>query len=189
MQRIKLMLRIAFFLGGIILSFPSFSQRAAIELKDSAGLRTYSVGKGDTVLVGYDSAYILNRRILKLYQDTYKRVKDGNPAQKKLVEEFEHLVAFQDSMLKEKEEYYQGLKTNFDALVSTSNRFADRTETNIAAINQSLANASNQLVSIKSLLDDSLNKLKQENRKKFKWAMGGFVVGVGVGSIIFLIAN
>ena len=92
-------------------------------------------------------------------------------------------------MMKEKEAYYQGLKTNFDSLASTSNRFADRTDANITAINQSLSNASSQLVTIKGLLDDSLNKLKQEQKKRFTWALGGFAVGIGVGTLIAVIAN
>jgi len=175
--------------AGILLFSASKAQKQAIELKDSTGLKTYSVGKGDTVLVGYDSAYILNRRIFKLYQDNYKRVQSGNPSLKKLLDEYEHLLAFQDSMLREKETYYQGLKTNFDSLVSSSNRFADRTDTNITAINQSLSNASSQLNNIKVLLDDSLNKLKLVNKQKFKWALGGFTVGIGVASLIFLIAK
>lgn len=189
MQRFQTLLRFGFFLAVIFYSRVCNAQNGTTEITDSTGLRSYSVGKGDTVLIGYDSAYILNRRIFKLYQEAYKSVKTGNPSQKKLMDEYERLIALQDTMLKQKEEYYQGLKANFDSLASTSNRFADRTDANVTAINQSLANASSQLVNIKTLLDDSLNKLKQENKKKFKWAMGGFVVGVGVGSLIFLIAN
>jgi hypothetical protein len=190
MLRFHLLLRLSFFLAVSFLFFIGKAQDPVTEIKDSTGLKTYSVGKGETVLIGYDSAYILNRRIFKLYQDAYKTVKaGGNPSQKKLMDEYERLIALQDTMLKQKEEYYQGLKTNFDSLVSTSNRFADRTDMNVTAINQSLTNASNQLVNIKALLDDSLDKLKQENKKKFKWALGGFAVGIGVGTAIFLIAN
>jgi hypothetical protein len=189
MQRDFFLLRPGIFLAVLFLLFTTDAQSQVNEIKDSTGLKTYSVGKGETVLIGYDSAYILNRRIFKLYQDAYKAVKANNPSQKKLMDEYERLIALQDTMLKQKEQYYQGLKTNFDSLVTTSNRFADRTDMNITAINQSLANASNQLVNIKGLLDDSLNKLKQENKKKFKWALGGFAVGIGVGTLIFLVAE
>ena len=189
MQRSQFLLRRFFLPVAFFLFFAIKAHSQVNEIKDSTGLKTYSVGKGETVLIGYDSAYILNRRIFKLYQDAYKSVKAGNPSQKKLMDEYERLIALQDTMLKQKEEYYQGLKTNFDSLVTTSNRFADRTDMNITSINQSLTNASNQLVNIKALLDDSLNKLKQENKKKFKWALGGFAVGIGVGTMIFLIAE
>ena len=188
MLRFQLLLRSCFLLGALF-GFVHSQAQDVREIKDSTGLKTYSVGRGETVLIGYDSAYILNKRTFKLYQDNYKRIQAGNSNIKSLMDQYEHLIAFQDSMMKEKEAYYQGLKTNFDSLASTSNRFADRTDANITAINQSLSNASSQLVTIKGLLDDSLNKLKQEQKKRFTWALGGFAVGIGVGTLIAVIAN
>ena len=185
----QFLLRFGFVIGAVFLFSVGNAQTQVIELKDSAGLKTYVAEKGDTILVGFDSAYILNKKIFKLYQDNYQRVKKGDPATKKLLDEYERLVNFQDSMLWEKEKYYQGLKLNFDSLASTSTRFADRTEVNVTAINQSLANATMQLNNIKALLDKSLEELKAVNKQKFKWALGGFAVGIGVGTLIFLIAN
>ncbi|MDB5207589.1 MAG: hypothetical protein JWR72_2664 [Flavisolibacter sp.] len=172
-----------------LLSSVCFSQSQIMEMKDSIGLRSYGKGRGDTILIQLDSAFILNKKTFKLYQDTYKRVQAGNPQAKKMVEEYERLVALQDSMLKEKEVYYQGLKSSFDSLATGSNDFLKRTDVNITAINQSLSNATGQLNNIKVLLDDSLDKLKLVNKQKFKWAVGGFTVGIGVASLVFLIAK
>jgi hypothetical protein len=158
-------------------------------VNDSTALRSYAVVRGDTLLIRYDSAFILNKKTFKLYQETYKRVQAGNPQVKKLVDEYEALLALQENMFKEKEAYYQGLKTNFDSLAVHSNDFVKRTDVNITTINQSLSNATGQLNSIKVLLDDSLDKLKLQSRQKLKWAVGGFTVGIGVASLIFLIAN
>ena len=166
-----------------------FSQTQITEIKDSTGLRSYAVVRGDTLLIRYDSAYVLNKKTFRLYQENYRRVQNGNPSQKKLLEEYENLISLQDSMLKAKEEYYQGLKSNLDSLVTHSNRFVNKTDLNITAINQSLTNATGQLNNIKTLLDASLEKLKLENKQKLKWAFKGFGVGVGIAAITFLIAR
>jgi hypothetical protein len=184
----QLFLKPLFFAAAIFLfTVEASSQNGVIAMKDSTALRSYSATRGDTLYIAYDSAYVLNKRTFKLYQDNYKRVQAGNPSLKKLLDEYENLIALQDTMLKEKERYYQGLKSNFDSLLVSSNRFADRTDVNITTINQSLSTATNQINNIKVLLDDSLKKLNQESRKKFKWALGGFTVGVGVASVAFLI--
>jgi hypothetical protein len=174
---------------GLLPSSVCFSQAHTIEMKDSTGLRSYAVMRGDTLVILYDSAYLLNKKTFRLYQDNYKRVQNGNPSQKKLLEEYENLVALQDSMLKAKEEYYQGLKSNLDSLVTHSNRFVDKTDINITAINQSLSSATGQLNNIKTLLDSSLEKLRLENKQKLKWAIKGFTVGIGVAAITFLLVK
>jgi hypothetical protein len=164
-----------------------YGQSRLLELKDSTGLRSYSIFKGDTLLISYDSAYVLNKKTFKLFQDNYKRVQSGNIAFKPLLASYENVISLQDSMLKSKEAYYQQLKSNFDSLVTHSNGFVDKTALNITSIDQSLSNASNQLNNIKSLLDDSLDKLKTVNRQRLKLVIGGFTVGLGVAAVIFAI--
>ncbi|GEO10035.1 hypothetical protein SAE01_25310 [Segetibacter aerophilus] len=158
-------------------------------MKDSTGLHSYAVVRGDTLLINYDSAYVLNKKTFKLYQDTYKRVQNGNPAMKNLLANYEGLIALQDSMLKSKEAYYQSLKSNFDSLVSHSNNFVDKTALNISAIDQSLSTATSQINNIKGLLDQSLEKLKKENRQRIKLVVGGFTVGVAAATLVFLITR
>lgn len=189
MSGTKSLFHLLFIIAAILFSASCFSQSQIVEMKDSTGLHSYSVFQGDTVLIRYDSAYVLNKKTFKLFQDNYKKVQSGNPALKSLLENYENLIALQDSMLKSKEAYYQGLKSNFDSLVSHSNNFVDKTALNINAIDQSLSNATNQLNSIKSLLNDSLDKLRKENRQRIKLAVGGFTVGIGVAALVFLITK
>lgn len=189
MQISRYVFQLGLIVSCIPLSSACFSQSQVLEMKDSTGLRSYSVVRGDTLLINYDSAYLLNKKTFKLYQDTYKKVQNGNPAMKNLLANYEGLIALQDSMLKSKEAYYQSLKSNFDSLVNHSNNFVDKTSLNISAIDQSLSTATNQINNIKVLLDQSLDKLKKENRQRIKLAVGGFTVGVGVAAVIFAIAR
>lgn len=174
-------------LAGTFLSIRSFSQGR--EMNDSLGLRAYLATRDDTLLIRYDSAYLLNKKTFRLYQDNYKRVQSGNLSNQKVIVAYDSLVNLQDRMLKAKEADYQFLKRNFDSLVTASNMFVNRTDVNVTAINQSLTKAEGNLNNIKSLLDDSLEKLKAENKQRFKIALKGFVVGVGVASLVFLIAK
>lgn len=189
MQRHQLFSR---WIGTVLFFFaalPCFAQGQTIELKDSTGFRYEVLFTGDTVFIRFDSAFVMNKATLKLYQGAYEKVKRGDPNVRKLLENYESLVSVQDSMLKAKEEYYQQLKLSFDQLATGSRNFLDKTDVNISAINQSLATATNQLNSIRGLLDSSLEKLKQENRFRFKAAIKGFAVGVGVASLIFLVTK
>lgn len=175
--------------AGIFVSADCFSQSQVLEMKDSTGLHSYSIVRGDTLLIAYDSAYVLNKKTFNLFQDNYRRVQNGNPSLKALLDNYENLIALQDSMLKSKEMYYQQLKANFDAVIIHSNDFVDKTSLNITAINQSLTNASSEITNIKSLLDNSLDKLKILNKQRIKLVVGGFTVGIGVAALVFLVTK
>ena len=177
------------FLMAMVVFGSASAQTAIPAIQDSTGLHAYSVLKGDTVIIGYDSAYLLNKRTFALYKNTYRRMQSKDPSTAKLISEYENMLGLQDSMLRAKEQYYQGLKSNFDSLSSTASSFADRTDGNVKAINASLTNVSGEIGSIKLLLDDSLAKLKNQHKQKAKAAIGGFTVGVGVAALIFLLAR
>lgn len=185
----KTLFKIVLLSCSLFLCTVCFSQSKIIEINDSTGLHSYAVLRGDTLSVIYDTAYILNGKTFKLLQDNYKRVQNGNPELKGLFANYDALIDLQDSMLKSKEMYYQQLKGSFDSLVGNTTTFVKRTDMNINTINQSLSNATTELNSVKSLLNDSLNKLKQENKQKFKLAVGAFTVGIGISALIFLIAK
>ncbi|HEX8278797.1 MAG TPA: hypothetical protein VF540_08880 [Segetibacter sp.] len=189
MEITKHSLHLTLTLMAIFVASVCLSQSRWVNIKDSTGLRSYTTIRGDTILIGYDSAYVLNKKTFKLFQENYKRVQNGNPTLKLLFANYENVIALQDSMLKTKEGYYQQLKANFDSVITHSNTFIDKTSLNINSIDNSLSNATNQLNNIKLLLDDSLDKLKSVNRQRIKLAVGGFVVGIGVAAVIFAITR
>jgi len=189
MKTINLLRCLFFIVIAIVAASHCFAQNTITTVNDSTGLHSYSAFKGDTLLIAYDSAFIMNKFTHKLYRDNYLRVQNKDASTKSLITNYENLIQLQDSMLKAKEVYYQQLKTNFDSLVTTSTTFADRTDANVTAINTSLATVTQQLNHVNALLDDSLEKLKKQNQQKLKVALGGFAVGVGITGLIFLVAN
>lgn len=175
------------FFFSLLLAVTGFAQGQQKEMSDSIGLHSYTVFRGDTLLINYDTAYLLNRKTFALYRNTYKQVQAGSLSNQKILVAYDTLVALQDKMLKQKEADYQGLKKNFDSLAMASNTFLARTDVNVTAINQSLDRATDNLTNIKALLDDSLEKLKKESRQRLKIAVKGFAVGVGTASLAFLL--
>lgn len=173
----------------LLFSLNSYSQGKLTDVTDSAGLRAHPVLNSDTVVVKYDTAYIMNKGTFKMYFNAYSRLRKGDETTKKLINDYEYLINLQDSMLRMKESYYQQLKSNFDSVIHGSNVLVNKTNTNIALINQSLTNATGELTRIQGLLDDSLKKLRAESRQKFVAAVKGFAVGVGVASLVFLITK
>src|SRR5690349_13204192 len=103
-------------LAGAFLCSSCFSQGKVSEIQDSVKFVSIGAGRGDTLLIGYDSAFILNTRTYNLYRDSYLKIKKGNPSVKALMDNYESTISLQDSMLKDKEQFYQLLKTNFDSL-------------------------------------------------------------------------
>ena len=172
-----------------ILSFEVFSQGTTKKMTDSTGLHSYIVMRGDTVVIQNDSSYILNKMVFNLFHENYRRSQQGSPELKKLFENYDAVITLQDSMLQSKEKYYQILRTSFDSLLLTSNQFIKRTDANVDSINQSLDSTTHHLNNINAKLDTSLKELKSVDNKKFKWALGGFTVGIVAAAIVFLVAK
>ncbi len=157
---------------------------------DSTSLTAYTILRNDDPLViKYDTAYILNKKTYKLYNDNFLKIRNSNLATKNLMIAYENLNALQDSMLRTKEAYYQGLKANFDSVTNSTNNFVNKTEVNIRSIDNSITNATGQLNNIKESIDKSLELLKKQNKQKIKLIAGGFTVGVVVTGLIFIIAK
>jgi hypothetical protein len=174
----------------LLLLFATFSfAQNVTTLTDSVGLHAYIIKKGDVAAISFDTAYVLNKRIYQLYKTNYNKVLKGNNSTNTIITAYDELVALQDSMLKTKEFYYQQLKGSFDSLAGNTNLFMDKTDSHLTGISSSLNSASANIENIKLRLDDSLDKLKSQNKLKIKLAVGGFTIGVVVTAIIFLVAK
>jgi len=189
MQTNKTLRRLLLFSFSILLCSLCYAQSTTDAGNDSTGLHAYAISRGNMLTINYDTAYILNGMTFKLLQGTYKKVQSGNPELKSLLDTYDVIYKTQDSLIRSKEFYYQQLKGSFDSLVDNTTSFVKRTDTNITAINVSLSTATNELNNVKSLLDDSLQRLKQENRQKFKIAIGAFTVGLGAAAVVFLVTK
>lgn len=179
----------AYFILFACLLLASFAQSQVKPVKDSIGIHAFRYLRGDTISIEYDTAYLANNKTFKIFQVIYENSKNNSAKVKMLEKTYDSLVTAQQTLINEKEKYYQQLKSNFDSVIANTNTFVDKTDANVNDINQSLTRATGQLNEIKLLLDDSLAKLKTEHRQRLKIAIGGFAVGVGIASLIFLVAK
>lgn len=189
MKILELLIKTLLVFLGVLISFVCSAQNQSIEMKDSTSLQPYIILRGETILVGYDTARILNKKIFKLFQDNYTRVKNNNSSVEKLEEAYDRLILAQEDLLNEREQSYQQIKLHFDTLMNISKNFVDRTSTNVSEIDLSLASATDKLNKVNLLIDSSLDKLKIQNNKKIKFGIGGFTLGVVVSTLIILIAK
>lgn len=143
----------------------------------------------DTVYVTCDTAYMLSKYMYRTFKSAYNSFRNKTSPYNEMIAEYESLVAFQQEELTKKERYYQELKTNFDNLSSQTKTFLDRTENNTNAIQTSLNTAATHMDSIKSLVGDSMDKLKLHNRERLKLAVGGFTIGVATAALVFILVK
>jgi hypothetical protein len=157
-----------------------------IPVKDSVGLKSYIIKKGETATLFYDTAYILNKRIFRLYKDTYNKASKGNLAWQQLSAAYTDLVQRQDSLIATKDRYYNSLKLSFDSLANKTSTFLAVEGSGLKEIKDNVKNATADLDSIKNSLNTALDKLKLQKKQKVNLVIGGFAIGVVCTSLIFV---
>lgn len=165
-----------------------YTQDRLKTFKDSSGTSIYSIYRGDTLLIYCDTAYILNKTTFSIYKKFYDKTRQGNSSFAGIMASYENMIHQQDTMLRQKEIYYQQLKQQFDSLSGSSLAFMDRTSTSLQGISSSLDKATTSLVETQKLLADSRKMLEEERRKRnsraLKFGIGGAVIGALVAALI-----
>ncbi|SFD58956.1 hypothetical protein SAMN05518672_102521 [Chitinophaga sp. CF118] len=164
------------------------SQDVKKEFKDCSTINVYTALQGDTILIKCDTSFLLNKPTFNLYQKYYKKVKSGSSSVKEILDNYDNIIVMKDSMLTQKEFYYQELKLRFDSLSDNSLTFINKTSDSLHAVSTALDSATNKLVDTQNLLKDSQKLLTQERKKAtwktLKFGIGGVVVGVLVALLL-----
>jgi len=174
--------------AGILLSCTCLSQNV-VPISDSVGLNAILIEKGDTVTIIYDSAYVVNKKLYRLYKDIYTKARNGNLVWQELSKAYTERIALQDSLLKSNEFYYTQLKQSFDLLAGKTNVFLDKTDNSLKDAGLSIDKVNANLENIKASLNDAIGLVKHEKTQQVKLVVGGFVIGASLASIVFLIAH
>lgn len=178
---------LTFTLGLMVMPF--FMNAQVTKISDSVSLQAFIIQRGDVVTLVYDSAFVLNKNLYKLYKETYNKSAKMNLVWEELARSYIDLIALQDSMLKSKDIYYHQLKESFDSLAGRTSGFLTKTDGNLSDITRSLDNATSNLDNIKTSINTVVADLKQQKKEKTKFAVGGFVIGLSLASIIFLVTK
>lgn len=171
----------------------SFSQPVAKAFSDCSNIFLYEAYNGDTVVVHCDTIMLINRSTFLSYKKSFDRLHGGNASIKDIINNYENTIRVQANMLTRQEGYYQVLKSKLDSMSVTSLSFIDKTSTSITDISAHLGNATDKLVATQSLLQQSQQMLiaerKLQARQKLKIGIGSFGIGIGVTTLLFLLAH
>jgi hypothetical protein len=148
---------------------------------------------GDTVLVRCDTIYVLNKNSFAVLQNLNLRVRNGFFVTRELHEldsvKIHSLTASLDSAHRD----YRLLKNDFDtltrqciAVIDSTREASDRITGNILVAKKELDELRANLNTAQALLKD---EKKQRAKLKLNWGLGGFAVGIGVTSLIFLVTK
>lgn len=155
---------------------------------DSAKTVINTFYRGDSILVGCDTVFLLNKPTFKIYKRFYDKGRSGSSSFKAIIAEYEDVIDSKDQMLTAKEVYYQELRSQFDALSSKSAAFMDRTSTGLMQVSSTLEKTTTTLIETQKLLEESRQMLIEERRKQNFKALKFGIGGVLVGGLISLLA-
>ena len=157
---------------------------------DSAKTVVKTFYRGDSVLVGCDTVYLLNKPTFMIYKRFYDRGRSGSSSFKAVIAEYEEVIDAKDQMLSTKEAYYQQLRSQFDELSTKSASFMDRTSAGLMQVSTTLEKTTTSLIATQTLLEESRQMLieerKKQNFKALKFGIGGVIAG---GLISLLAVN
>lgn len=180
-------MRSLFFTLAMLCAAAGFSQTRVLD--DSTGKLAEPVYRGETLIVGYDTGYILNKQLFGLINRNIEHTLSANDFAKQLNKAYQSNIEELKIELNQKETFYQKLRKNYDRLNSATTNMVTKTNGKLNDLSLSLGRAQTDLDTVRAKLDLSLKDLHQQKIREWKFALGGFGVGVGVATIIFLLAR
>lgn len=147
------------------------------------------VNMGDTIIIGCNSAYILNQNVI----DNYRKTLQNNRNCTDIVKTYAALSNTQDSMIEQQNQRFNELRDKFDSLGNNTGQFLTITQGSLTQLNDTLGAVAKNINDTKALLAQTKLLLEQEKKNQWKdrlrWGLGGFGVGLAATTIIFLVAK
>jgi len=187
-MRSLLLIRFLLFFLLVLLTNLSANAQMLKHYNDSAKTVINTFYRGDSVLIGADTVFLLNKPTFKIYKRFYDKGRSGSGSFKAVIAEYEDVIHTKDDMLQSKEAYYQDLKSQFDALSSKSVAFMDKTSNGLMQVSATLEKTTTSLIETQKLLEESRKMLIDERRKQNFKALKFGIGGVLVGGLISLLA-
>lgn len=147
------------------------------------------VNMGDTIIIGCNSAYILNQNVI----DNYRKTLQNNRNCTDIVKTYAALSNTQDSMIEQQNQRFNELRDKFDSLGNNTGQFLTVTQGSLTQLNDTLGAVAKNINDTKMLLEQTRLLIEQEKKNQWKdrlrWGLGGFGVGLAATTIIFLVAK
>jgi hypothetical protein len=154
--------------------------------KEYATMRYY---RGDTIRVSCDTAFLINTATYNLYADVFRNFNSRNADVKRLTMLFDQSKSLYENRIQQQSMEYQALKKQFDDLVSESKNIVQETGTRLTSVDNSLIRIDKNVVNAQANIEEVKDIIRKEMRlstaRKLKWGVGGLLVGVVIGGVVF----
>lgn len=149
--------------------------------------------RNDTLTITCDTAYLFNKSTYNLYKRLYQSSGTQDQKVKALLSSYDYMRTLYENRIAEQDEEYTQLRSRFDSLATTSESFIKTASSGLTEVKNSITIANNNIIAAQSNLKQTEANLKQEiiasRGKMFKWALGGFTIGVATTAIVILALN
>ena len=171
-----------YILGLLIIHVNMMNGQQIFNINNCISIHSNLAERGDTLVIGCDSVYLLNKKTFAIYQLGYEKWKGRDINIKQAFNNYESMVELQSKRIEQQDREYHNLRIQFDSIAMASGNFIDKTGNKLSELTETLNTVNTNLNTAITQINESQNILKAEKKKKVKtaitWGVGGFVVGL-----------
>ena len=149
--------------------------------------------RGDTIHVSCDTVFLINNATYDLYADVFKNFNSRNADIKRLTILFDQSKTLYENRIQQQTSEYQALKKQFDDLIIQSQNVVQETGARLSSVDNSLIRIDKNVVNAQTNIEEVKSLVRKEMRlsttRKLKWGVGGLLVGLVIGSVVFGVAQ
>ncbi|HTE31979.1 MAG TPA: hypothetical protein VK666_16475 [Chryseolinea sp.] len=180
----KLFIRKSLLFTSLFFLFTNASSQINI-FKDSTSIASFRYFRGNIIQIGTDSVVILNNKTHVTYQGALEDRKNYKNA----VNSFQLMIESFKTDSAASAERYAVLKLLYDSISTEAKSFNSKTEVNLTSLDKSLTDASAKAAHINQLIDEAMTDTDRIRHRRWGWMIGGFSVGIGAASLVYLITR
>lgn len=156
---------------------------------DCVTVSSFLTGKGDTLVIGCDSVYLLNKKTFSIYQTAYDRWKGRDVNVRQVFGTYESLVKLQERRIEQQELEYNHLKAQYDSLAFSLVQFIDKTGSRLGELSNDMQKVNASLNSAMLQIKDSQTLLAAEKKKRIRSSIAFGAGGLTAGLLLGLLLN
>lgn len=151
-------------------------------------IRTLLVTSGDSLVIGCDTAYVLNVPTFRLYDHAYRDLRDRSPSLAGLMSAYDEIITLQDHRLREQQRSYDELRASFESLSTSSSSAFEQATRRLSDAAGDMDLLHTHLTEANRLLEETRSIMESERRgwnlEKVLWGAGGVAVGLVTGILL-----
>lgn len=170
-----------------VVSMPAVAQTGRL-FDNCTDVRALLVTTGDSLVIGCDTAYVLNVPTFRLYDHAYRDMRDRSPSLAGLMSAYDEIITLQDQRLREQQQSYDELRASFESMSSASSSAFEQASRRLTDAAGDMDLLHTHLTEANRLLEETRSIMESERRgwnlEKILWGAGGVAVGLVTGILL-----